>query len=141
MTIGEQAARSAATVMVVDDEPRFCQLLERILLEDGYRVVSATSGRQALMLAREAEPQLVLLDVVMPEMDGIETLRRLRTMEKKSVVVMLTAHGTVETAREAMLLGAYDYLTKPFSLELLRSVLREGIEERSHGRRDRACAP
>ncbi len=127
-------------VMVVDDEPRICQLFEKILGEEGYDVVTATSGERALALAAEMSPDVILLDIVMPGMDGVATLRELRRRDQRSPVIMLTAQGTVETAREAMMLGAYDYITKPFNLEFLKSVLREGLRNRREGWTERACA-
>lgn len=137
----EKTLRSPITVMVVDDEPRVCQLFEKILREEGYQVLTATSGRQALVLAQEAKPPVILLDIVMPEMDGVATLRELRRRGHWGAVIMLTAQGTLQTAREAMMLGAYDYITKPFNLEFLKSVLREGLKDRHCGRRESACAP
>lgn len=137
----KKTLRSPITVMVVDDEPRVCQLFEKILHEEGYHVITATSGRQALVLAPEAKPQLILLDIVMPDMDGVATLRELRRRGHRGAVVMLTAQGTLQTAREAMMLGAYDYITKPFNLEFLKSVLREGLKDRHCGWRKSACAP
>ncbi len=134
-------ARSGITVMVVDDEPRVRQLFEKILREEGYQVVTARSGRDAVALASDAHPHLILLDIVMPEMDGVATLRELRRRGHHGVVIMLTAQGTLQTAREAMRLGAYDYVTKPFNLEFLKSVLRAALEGRREGRGDRACAP
>ena len=130
--------QSHVTVMVVDDEPRVCRLFEKVLREEGYRTIAASSGREALALADEARPDLILLDVVMPGMDGVETLRELRRRGHAAVVVMLTAQGSLQTAREAMLLGAYDYVTKPFNLEFLKAVLRAGLSERSR-RRENAC--
>src|SRR5437016_388818 len=104
------------TVMVVDDEPRVGLLFEKILSEEGYHVVTATSGRRALALAAAAPPDLILLDIVMPDLDGLATLRQLRLQGHLGTVILLTAHGTLATAREAMALGAYDYITKPFRL-------------------------
>ena len=128
------------TVMVVDDEPRVCQLFQKVLGEDGYRVVTATSGQGALALAAEACPDAILLDIVMPGLDGVATLRELRKAGQRAPVIMLTVQGSLETAREAMILGAYDYVTKPFNLDFLRSVLREGLADRRGERRGRACA-
>jgi len=122
---------SQATVMVVDDEPRACRLLEKILSEEGYRVVMATSGEGALTLAAQARPDAILLDLVMPDVDGVATLRELRRQGHWSTVIVLTARGRLDTAREAMRLGAYDYITKPFNLGYLKSVLKEGLERRS----------
>jgi DNA-binding NtrC family response regulator len=120
-----------ATVMVVDDEPRVGRLFERILSEEGYRVMTATSGQRALRLAEEAHPDVILLDIVMPGLDGLATLRALREQGHRGTVIVLTAQGTLQTAREAMTLDAYDYITKPFSLDFLKSVLRQGIEQKS----------
>ena len=134
------SAHPRVTVMVVDDEPRVCQLMENILAEEGYCVTTATSGQQALTLAAQARPDVILLDIVMSGLDGVATLRELRKQGHRGAVAMLTAHGTLQTAREAMMLGAYDYITKPCELELLRSVVREGIQEGVVGRRAPACA-
>jgi len=131
--------RLRATVMVVDDEPRVCQLFEKILSEEGYRVLTASGGERALAMAAEASPDLILLDIVMPGLDGVATLRELRKLGHRSPVIMLTAQGTLQTAREAMMLGAYDYITKPFNLDFLKSVLREVLHDRLLGGKESAC--
>jgi DNA-binding response OmpR family regulator len=128
-----------ATVMVVDDEPRVGLLFEKVLSEEGYQVVTATSGRRALALAAAAPPDIILLDIVMPGLDGMATLRELRQQRHLGTVILITAHGTLTTAREAMALGAYDYITKPFRLEFLKAVLREGLKDRPE-ERDDGCA-
>jgi DNA-binding NtrC family response regulator len=140
--MNERPAQAAGrpTVMVVDDEPRVCQLLERLLREEGYHVVTAQSGQRALTLAAEASSDVIVLDIVMPGLDGVATLRKLRSRGLSSAVIMLTAQGTVRTAREAMRLGAYDYITKPFDPEFLKSVLRGALRDRSERRNERACA-
>jgi DNA-binding response OmpR family regulator len=102
-------------------------------------VVAVTSGRRALALAAAAPPDIILMDIVMPDLDGMATLRELRRRHHLGPVVLLTAHGTLETAREAMALGAYDYITKPFRLDFLKAVLREGLRNCPEGRDD-ACA-
>ena len=134
------AACPRPVVMVVDDDFRVCQLFERILGEEGYSVVTATSGEEALTVAAEAAPDLVVLDIVMPGMGGVATLRELHRRGVRAAVIMLTAQGSVETAREAMMLGAWDYVTKPFSLEFLKGVLREGLRSSREIRGERACA-
>ena len=139
----EHQNSAGITVMVVDDEPQVCQLLEKILREEGYQVLVAQSGRDALALATGARPQifLFLLDIVMPDMDGMATLRELRRQGHQGEVVIITAQGTVQTARQAMLLGAFDYITKPFNLELLKSVVREALRDRLEEQRELECAP
>lgn len=119
-----------ATVMVVHHESHVCHLFEEIFSEEGYRVVSATSGPRALAMAAEAPPDVILLDSVAPHLDGLAILRDLRQQGHRGTVIMLTGQGTLQTAREAMTLGAYDYILKPLDLGFLKTVLREGIESR-----------
>jgi len=133
------AGQVQALVLLVDDEPAVCKLFQKVLQEEGYRTITAASGREALALARQAAPDLILLDIVMPEMSGVETLRELRRRGHAAVVIMLTAQGSLQTAREAMLLGAYDYVTKPFNLEFLKTVLRAGLSERWGRRGEHEC--
>jgi DNA-binding NtrC family response regulator len=116
------------TILVVDDEKEICTILYDNLSQEGYRVVTAYNGKKALELARKEKPDLVLLDIKMPEMDGIEVLRRIKKIRKKIVVIMLTAYGTLETARKAMKLGAYEYITKPFDLFQLKSIVKEVLK-------------
>jgi DNA-binding NtrC family response regulator len=116
------------TILVVDDEKEICTVLSDNLSQEGYRVFTANSGKTALELVKKEKPDLVLLDIRMPEMDGIEVLRRIKKMKKEIVVIMLTAYGTLETARKAMKLGAYDYITKPFDLFSLKSIVKEGLK-------------
>jgi DNA-binding response OmpR family regulator len=132
-----------STVMIVDDEPRAGLLFEKIFAEEGYQVTSVTSGALALALVATAPPDIILLDLVMPDLDGMATLRELRRRRYMGPVILLTAQGTVETAREAMALGAYDYITKPFRLDFLKAVLREGLRslpEEGEEEKDDACA-
>jgi len=122
-------SKKLQTVLVVDDEKGVCDILKKILLQDGYEIYTVTSGARALLLMKGKPADLVLLDIMMPGMDGIETLRKLRDFNQDVVVIILTAYGTLGTAREAMELGAYDYITKPFNAEFVKSMVREGLEE------------
>ncbi|MFH1652647.1 MAG: response regulator [Pseudomonadota bacterium] len=122
-------SKKIKAVLVVDDEKGVCDILKKILLQDGYEVCTATSGARALSLMKGKPADLILLDIKMPGMDGIETLRKLRDFNQDAVVIILTAYGTLGTAREAMQLGAYDYITKPFNAEFVKSMVREGLEE------------
>ncbi|MBS3905434.1 MAG: response regulator [Syntrophaceae bacterium] len=115
------------TILIVDDEKELCKILSDSLSQDHYRVFVAFDGKRALQLVKEEKPDLVLLDIKMPRMNGIEALKKIKKMKKEIVVIMLTAHGTLETARKAMKLGAYDYLTKPFDLFNLKSLVKEAL--------------
>jgi len=122
------------TILIVDDEKDFCTILSDSLSQDKYRVVTAFNGKTGLELAKKERPDLMLLDIKMPGMDGIEVLRKIKKMKKEIVVIMFTGYGTLETAREAMKLGAYDYVTKPVDLFLLKSLVEEVLEGASKPR-------
>src|SRR5262245_13620531 len=109
-------------VLVVDDEEPFRKLLERNLSRSGASVRGAGSGEEALVMLRAEEPDLAILDISMPGISGIELLARLRAEHPATEAIMLTGHGTVETAIEAMKLGAYDYLEKPLKMAELAVV-------------------
>ncbi len=112
-----------AHILVVDDEESNLKVLSRLLGKDGYRVSTATSGPEALDLLRADQPQLLLTDLKMPGMNGLELLRAARTVSPTTEVILMTAYGTVEIAVEAMKEGAYDFVTKPLKRhEILKSV-------------------
>ncbi len=103
----------AAKILILEDEARMRRLLELILREPGYQVRAAADGRQGIKIWRQWQPDLVLSDLKMPEMDGLEVLRFRNAQFPAVPMIILTAFGTVETAVAAMKEGAYDYLTKP----------------------------
>jgi DNA-binding response OmpR family regulator len=118
----------ADTVLVVDDEEYIRELLKTFLSETGYQVIVAAHGEEALDLAKKKGPQVIILDVKMPGIDGIETCRRLKSDEGTSVIPVIVATALRETLPEVLDAGANDFVTKPFHLtELLtriRSILR-----------------
>ena len=119
------------TVLVVDDEAEIRASLRGVLSDEGLRVVEADDGRRALDLLRAERPELVLLDVWMPEVDGIELLRRLQEEPGPPHVIMISGHGNVETAVKATKLGAFDFIEKPFSIEALLAVVNRALEHRA----------
>jgi UDP-3-O-[3-hydroxymyristoyl] N-acetylglucosamine deacetylase len=122
-----------ATVLVVDDEAEIRASVRGVLSDEGLRVLEAEDGRQALEMLRRERPELVLLDIWMPEMDGIQVLERLRSEPESPEVVMISGHGNIETAVKATKLGAFDFIEKPFSLEGLLRVVNRALDHRAAG--------
>lgn len=112
-----------ARVLVVDDEADMLDLLMDFLRSKGYEVLTASDGAEALRKVREERPQAILLDVRMPKMDGLEVLRQIRKTDKEIGVIMVTAVNEQETGRQAMEMGASDYVVKPLDLHYLERSL------------------
>ncbi len=118
-------------ILVVDDEVEVLKILEKVLTENGYNVLKAQNGTEALRIARKNNIKLALLDIKLPKMNGIELLGRFKKINPDLIVIMVTAFGTLKTAIEAMKLGAYDYITKPFDLNFIVSIVEQALEEQS----------
>jgi DNA-binding response OmpR family regulator len=117
-------------VLVADDEQRITKLVSMALSDEGFRVVTASCGEEALAKAEEIRPDIVLLDIVMPDMDGIEVMRQLR--ERRSVpVILLTAKGSAGDKAKGLDLGADDYIGKPFHLDELAACVRAVLRRAS----------
>ena len=121
------------TILVVDDEKDICDLFQDFLTQEGYQVFTATNGVEAISLGKQNSFDLALVDIKMPGMDGIEAFCELKKVKKDMEVIILTGYGTLKTAKEAMRLGAYDYLTKPFDLGLVKNVIREALGRNERG--------
>jgi UDP-3-O-[3-hydroxymyristoyl] N-acetylglucosamine deacetylase len=104
-------------VLIVDDEQGILTTVAQILADEGYRTITTTSGEQAIELYREHRPEVVLLDIWLPDMDGLEVLQALRDLEPTAAVVMMSGHGTARTAVKSIKMGAHDYLEKPLSYD------------------------
>ncbi len=122
---------NSQTVLVVDDDDANRVTMERILSREGYAVRHAASGREAMEVFRTEPPDLILTDLKMPGMSGIDLLRAARKVDADVEVVVMTAYGTVETAVEAMKEGAYDFVSKPLKRIELVTCLRKALEKRS----------
>jgi YesN/AraC family two-component response regulator len=116
-------------ILIVDDEAGVRKVLEQVLQEDGFQVISAADGREALKIFEKKPFPLVITDIVMPEMDGIELLQSIRPHSPDTQVIIITSYASVETAVKALRCGAYDYLFKPFeNLDLVSAAVRRAVE-------------
>jgi DNA-binding NtrC family response regulator len=117
-------------VMLVDDETEFLETLVKRLQKRKLDVVSASSGAEALRILEEKPLDVVVLDVKMPDMDGIETLKAIKTIRPSVEVIMLTGHASVEVAIQGMELGAFDYLMKPMEIDELLYKLQDAYKKK-----------
>jgi two-component system OmpR family response regulator len=113
------AGKASARVLVVDDEPNIADVISIALRYNEYEVATAASGREALAAATEMRPDLIVLDVMLPDFDGFEVARRLRERADETPIVFLTAKDTTEDKVRGLTIGGDDYVTKPFSVEEL----------------------
>ncbi len=117
-----------AKILIVDDEPSFCELLKTILKSHGHEALTAYTGRDALDSFMQCRPHFTLLDLRMPEMDGLEVLKKIRAIDPNAAVMILTAWGTDEKEQQARRLGATDFLSKALSLETILASLERGLK-------------
>lgn len=115
------------TILVVDDEESICQSLKAILKDEGYQVLVAGSGEEAVKIVEEEMPQVVLLDVWLPGMDGLETLKAIKAINSKILIIIMSGHGTIETAVKATKLGAFDFIEKPLSLDKIIILVNNAV--------------
>jgi two-component system response regulator PilR (NtrC family) len=121
-------APAKVRILVVDDEPSMREMLRIVLRRDGYEVMIAENGRDAIEQLHRSQFDLLLSDIKMPDVTGVEVLRAAKDINRDIVAFMMTAHASTNTAVEAMRLGAVDYFTKPFSMDELRLKIRQHLE-------------
>jgi len=121
-------------VLIIDDERSICESLSSILLDEGFAVYTAKDGKEGLALFKREKPRIVLLDVWMPEMDGLQVLRQVREYDAEAVVIVISGHGTLSTAVEAVKMGAIDFLEKPLSLDKVLEVIARGLAGKGNGK-------
>jgi len=119
-----------STILIVDDEQSMRDFLSIMLKKEGYDVVAAETGQDALKAVQTEIFDLVISDVKMPGMDGIDVLKTVKEVSPETVVIMITAYATAETAVEAMKRGAYDYITKPFKVDEIKLIIQKALEKR-----------
>jgi two-component system NtrC family response regulator len=115
------------TILVVDDEKNYLLVLSAVLEEEGYEVLTAQGGHEALEIQKSSDLDLILTDMKMPAMDGIELLENIKALDPDLPVIMMTAHGTIDKAVEAMQKGAYSYILKPFDNERLTIYVKKAV--------------
>ncbi|WP_425475010.1 sigma-54-dependent transcriptional regulator [Anaeromonas frigoriresistens] len=117
-------------ILIADDERNMVWALKRALKDEDYQVISSENGEEAIGIIKQSEPDLVLLDMRMPKMNGMEALKNIKRINKDIPVIMITAHGTMGSAIEAMKIGALDYISKPFDVEELKIIIRKALDIR-----------
>lgn len=110
-------------ILIVDDEKPICSMLKKFLTIKGYEPITVINGENALEKIKKERPRIILLDIRMPGMDGIQTLKRIKELDNEAGVIMITAVKDEETGKRCIDIGAYDYITKPLDLDYLERVL------------------
>ncbi len=124
-------SKKTGTILIVDDEPNIRRVLEAVLAKDGHTVLTAENGRKALeLLQSNPGVDVLITDLIMPDINGIELLSAAREVDPNTSVLMITAHGTIKSAVEAMKLGALDYLCKPFDLDDVKILVRNALDRK-----------
>ncbi|HET6453348.1 MAG TPA: sigma-54 dependent transcriptional regulator [Armatimonadota bacterium] len=119
------------SILIVDDEANIRRVLDAVFSKDGYRVLTAENGKKALdIISTEPDLDVLLCDLIMPDLNGIEVLKSAREINPFLSVVMITAHGTIKTAVDAMRFGAFDYITKPFDMDEIKLIVKNALERR-----------
>ena len=121
---------SEKSVLLIDDDESMRRVMEYTLLQAGYRVLTASDGEEGVRLFRQARPPVLITDIQMPGLSGYDVLRTVKEENADTLVIVVTAFGTVEKAVEAMKLGAYDCLTKPFKTEELKTIVEKTYEKK-----------
>jgi DNA-binding NtrC family response regulator len=117
-------------ILIVDDEEMICNLVARRLAKEGYSCSTAHNGKEALTLFLKDSFSIIISDMKMPEMDGLELLKRVKAVNSKMMVIMITAYADVDVAVEAMRLGAFDFIMKPIDLNLVVLSIRNALERK-----------
>jgi DNA-binding NtrC family response regulator len=114
-------------ILIIEDDKAIVDVLEMILQQDGFKLEHAFNGPTGLQKYNQSSPDVVLLDIRMPKMDGIEVLQEIKKIDANSIVIMISGHGNIETAVQTTKLGAYDFISKPFDVERLRLTIQNGL--------------
>lgn len=116
-----------STILIIEDDKAIVDVLKMILEHDGFKIEKAFNGPTGIEKFKETDPDIVLLDIRMPKMDGIEVLQEIIKINSKAIVIMISGHGNIETAVQTTKLGAYDFISKPFDVERLKLTIQNGL--------------
>ena len=125
------SGKEAQTILVVDDERSMREFLDILLTKEGYQVSVAASGREACQVVEQNKYDVIITDIKMQDINGIEVLKKAKTVSPESIVIMISAFATAETAVEAMREGAYDYIPKPFKVRDFKKIVRDALESKT----------
>ena len=117
-------------ILVVDDDPNITKSLKVILQKEGFITRVASSGEEAIEEVRKDRPDLILLDLVLPGLSGVETLRHIGTFNQEAIIIVITGSPSFESAAEAVRCGAYDYIIKPYNIDQVLFTIKRAIEKR-----------
>jgi len=134
-TLNKTSIKTRGKILVIDDESDLGWIFSRILSDDGYKVSSSQTGKDGLAKVREFMPDLVFLDLKLPDKDGIDVLKAIKSIDPGILVIMITGYETIETAVAAVKLGAYDYVPKPIPNERLKIIVDKALETQSLSRK------
>jgi DNA-binding NtrC family response regulator len=117
-----------STILIIDDDDQLRKSFHKLLSEEGYTAEGAASGEAGLEMIQSLSPDLVIVDIRLPGMNGLETFEAIHVIEPKLPVIIMTAYGTTETAIEATKMGAFDYILKPFEIPAMLAVINQALE-------------
>lgn len=127
MIIKNNKQKITGTILIIDDEPDICALFKQILGREDYRVLTALNGLDGIARNNTDNPDLIILDLKMPKMDGVATLKSIRQTDPEVTVIILTGYGSAATIRDVLDLNVFEYIAKPFENETIRRVVKEAL--------------
>lgn len=122
--------KKKSKILIIDDDVDLLHTLKEVLVDEGYGIIMASNGIEAIERHKESRPDLIILDLKMPQMNGIETLRNIRKVDKDVIVIILTGYGSAETIREAVDLNVHEYISKPFTLDVITNAVKESLSKK-----------
>lgn len=125
------SATAKSTILIADDEPNIRRVFEALFTKEGYNVLTAENGKRALALAAANNIDVLLTDLIMPDITGVEVLQQVKQLHPNCAAIIVTAYGTIKSAVEAMRYGAFHYLQKPFDMEEVRLTIKRALEARA----------